>query len=133
MREKIKKLNQEELRQILLKMVELLSEEQQKTLNTMICEYMTAESKTEQKPAESRMSQAFVDEKMSQIQLWMKQIEEGDLYLDINGYFEKMTDRNSSTYLSPYLTIMEEYNKIHGYEKMKQIVQHALRYVTTFE
>lgn len=62
-----------------MRKVELLSEEQQKTLNTMICEYMTAESKTEQKPAETRMSQVFVDEKMSPFQIWMNQIEESDL------------------------------------------------------
>lgn len=33
-----------------------------------------------------RMSQKLVEEKISQIKVWMQQIEEGELYLDTEEY-----------------------------------------------
>ncbi|MDE6053865.1 MAG: hypothetical protein K2G55_08905, partial [Lachnospiraceae bacterium] len=49
-------------------------------------------SQQEIKPLTARMSQEFVDERMEQIEIWMKQIDEGELALDTDEYEEYSED-----------------------------------------
>ena len=86
MKQKIKELNKENLQNIMLKTIDLLSKEQCEKLETMI-EACTSEKKETKKiQLTERMSQEFVDEKMQLLKKWMDQIDEGELYLDIDEY-----------------------------------------------
>lgn len=86
--QKIKELSKENLQEIILKMKDFLSEEQCEKLETMI-EACTAEKEgTKKSQLTERMSQEFVDEKMQLLKKWMNQIDEGELYLDVDEYEE---------------------------------------------
>ncbi len=86
MEQRIKELSREALEEILLKMLGFLSEEQCKKLEAMVeaCEGEGQEVQKAGVPA--RMSQEFVDEKMQKIRYWMEQIDEGELYLEVEEY-----------------------------------------------
>ncbi|MDO5425034.1 MAG: GNAT family N-acetyltransferase [Eubacteriales bacterium] len=79
-------LSKAELQRILLKMQELLSEEQLQKLQKVVEESRSPELGETLRPYQERMSQELVDEKMSQIIQWQKQIDEGELYLDTEEY-----------------------------------------------
>lgn len=83
MEQKIKQLSKEKLQDIILNMMDLLSKEQCEKLEGMI-EACTTEKSKIQLP--ERMSQEFVDEKMQILRKWMNQIDEGELYLDVDEY-----------------------------------------------
>lgn len=80
---KIKELSKDTLQDIILKMSDLLSKEQYEKLEAMI-EACAAEEDSSHLP--ERMSQEFVSEKMVLLKQWMRQIDEGELYLDIDEY-----------------------------------------------
>ena len=81
MEQKIKELSKENLQDIILNMLNLLSKDQCEKLEIMI-EACTAEKGKLQ--LTERMSQEFVDEKLELLRKWMNQIDEGELYLDVD-------------------------------------------------
>lgn len=83
MEQKIKELSKENLQDIILNMMGLLSKEQREKLEVMIEACTTEKGKI---PLTERMSQEFVDEKMELLRNWMSQIDEGELYLDVDEY-----------------------------------------------
>lgn len=83
MEQKIKELSKENLQDIILSMIGLLSKEQCEKLERMI-EACTAEKGKIQ--LTERMSQEYMDEKMELLRKWMNQIDEGELYLDVDEY-----------------------------------------------
>lgn len=86
MKQKIKQLNKKQLQEIVLKMTTSLSKEQCEKLELLIDACM---GKTEEKiQLPERMSQEFVNEKMKLLETWMNQIDEGELYLDVEEYEE---------------------------------------------
>ena len=83
---KLNDLTKEGLKNIILRMAALLSEEQRQSLQELIEEYKGQKSEEEKLPVQVRMSQTLVEEKMRQIEYWKQQIEEGELYLDTEEY-----------------------------------------------
>ena len=62
-------------------------------LRAWIAQYTSGSVKTQTKEKTVRMSQEFVDEKMRQLKIWMNQIDEGELTLDVD--YVKNTGTNS--------------------------------------
>ncbi|MDO4339998.1 MAG: hypothetical protein Q4C91_18230 [Eubacteriales bacterium] len=85
MEQKIKALSKENLQDIILNMMGLLSKEQCEKLEGMIEACTTEKDKNQ---LTERMSQEFTDEKMELLREWMRQIDEGELYLDVDEYEE---------------------------------------------
>ena len=85
MEQKLKALSRENLLEVIGKMAELLSKEQRQELDAMVEGYVPAEGEFEKTPIPARMSQEFVDEKMEQLESWMHQIDEGEIYLPLSG------------------------------------------------
>lgn len=83
MEQKIKELSRENLQDIILDMIGLLSKEQYEKLEVMIEAYTTERDKIQ---LTERMSREFVDEKMKLLREWMDQINKGKLYLDVDEY-----------------------------------------------
>lgn len=92
MEKKLKNLSKENLQNIILEMAEFLPEEQCQKLDTLVDRYLSEPSKTEAKLSAARMSQKFVDEKMEQFGSWMQQIDEGELYLNLEEYEDYSSD-----------------------------------------
>lgn len=86
MKQKIKNLKKEKLVDILCKMVDVLPQEYYMELEKMVAEAATDNSAAGNRLVMVRMSQELVDEKLEQIKGWMRQIEEGELYLDTESY-----------------------------------------------
>lgn len=86
MKQKLKELSREKLAEILCKVADILSKDQYKELEIMVGEVAADCSNVEEIPVMVRMSQELVEEKLSEIKLWMRQIEEGELYLDTEEY-----------------------------------------------
>ncbi len=86
MEQKIKKMSKETLEAVLLKMIGILSEEQCRELELLIDGCQEESIKRDKQPVMVRMSQELVDEKMEQIKGWMNQIDEGELYLNVEEY-----------------------------------------------
>lgn len=82
----LKELSRETLQEIVLKASELMSKEQLHQLEKIIEEYTRQTSAGQEHPIQIRMSQELVDEKMGRIREWMEQIEEGELYLNVDEY-----------------------------------------------
>ena len=82
----IKELSREELQNIILKMQEILSEEQKQSLQSIMRECKKTDVDEASQAEQVRMSQGLVDEKMKQIRKWKQQIDEGELYLDSEEY-----------------------------------------------
>ena len=82
----LKELSREKLQEIILKISDMMSVEQGKKLEEIIKEYAGQMPVSDELFVKARMSQEFVDEKMNRIQEWMKQIDEGELYLDVDEY-----------------------------------------------
>lgn len=83
MEQKIKELSKEKLQDIILNMMGILSKEQCEKLEGMIEACTTEKDKNH---LTERMSQEFVDEKMELLREWMGQIDEGELYLNVDEY-----------------------------------------------
>lgn len=84
--EDIEELSLKELREIVRKLQELLSEEQKQKFQEIVRECRENDEKETLQPVPARMSQELIEEKLEQIQIWQKQIDEGDLYLDTEEY-----------------------------------------------
>ena len=82
----IEELSLKELREIVRKLQELLSEEQKQKFQEIMRECRENDEKEDLQPVPARMSQELIEEKLEQIQIWQKQIDEGDLYLDTEEY-----------------------------------------------
>ena len=66
-REKLKKLNKENLIELILEMSELLTENQNRKYNQIVAGYLTDQSVNSHDGVQARMSDEFVSEKMAQI------------------------------------------------------------------
>ena len=68
----VKELSREELQNVILKMQEMLSEEQKQSLLEIMRECKKPDVDETSQPEKARMSQELVEEKMRQIQKWQK-------------------------------------------------------------
>ena len=82
----VKELSREELQNIILKMQEMLSEDQKQRLQAIMRECKKPNMDKTPQPAQVRMSQELVEEKMRQIQKWQEKIDEGEIYLNTEEY-----------------------------------------------
>lgn len=98
----LKKLSREGLQEIILKMSEIMSEEQQERLEKIIEEYVKESSAVQAYPVQVRMPQEIVDEKMRQIEEWMRQIDEGELYLNADEYEDYSGGYWDSDFITEY-------------------------------
>ncbi len=85
-REELKKLNKENLIELILEMSELLTENQNKKCNQIVAGYLIDKSADFYDGVQARMSDEFVSEKMAQIKIWMQQIDEEEIYLNADEY-----------------------------------------------
>ena len=86
MKQKIRELDKERLQEVILQMLEFLSEEQKRRLEELIDRSAEGKGKSEGGFAVRRMSPALVNEKMEQMKIWMEQIDEGEFCLETYGY-----------------------------------------------
>jgi hypothetical protein len=98
----LKKLTKENLLQIILDMNTFLSKEQQRQMENLIAQYTSGSVKTQTKEKTVRMSQEFVDEKMRQLKIWMNQIDEGELTLDVEEYEDYSEDYWDRDWVTEY-------------------------------
>ena len=82
----VKELSREELQNVILRMQEMLSEEQKQSLQEIIRKCTKPDVDETSQPEQSRMSQELVEEKMRQIQKWQEKIDEGEIYLNTEEY-----------------------------------------------
>ncbi len=102
MKNNLKKLTKENLLQIILDMNTFLSKEQQRQMENLISQYTSGSVKTQTKEKTVRMSQEFVDEKMRQLKIWMNQIDEGELTLDVEEYEDYSEDYWDRDWVTEY-------------------------------
>ncbi len=102
MKNNLKKLTKENLLQIILDMNTFLSKEQQRQMENLIAQYTLGSVKTQTKEKTVRMSQEFVDEKMRQLKIWMNQIDEGELTLDVEEYEDYSEDYWDRDWVTEY-------------------------------
>ena len=102
MKNNLKKLTKENLLQIILDMNTFLSKEQQRQMENLIAQYTSGSVKTQTKEKTVRMSQEFVDEKMRQLKIWMNQIDEGELTLDVEEYEDYSEDYWDRDWVTEY-------------------------------
>ena len=119
MKQKIKELSRENLQNIIINMMDILSKEQCEKLEGMIESCTTEKKETKKSPLTERMSQEFVDEKMQLIRKWMDQIDEGELYLDVEEY----EDYSDSYWDRDWITEYYDYQGIG--EKIEYMIQFA--------
>lgn len=86
MEEKLKTLGKESLEQIILEMSDLLSKKQYQKLNEMIDQCTKANLESGKSAITVKMTQTFIEERMTQIESWMAQIDEGELCLNTEEY-----------------------------------------------
>lgn len=82
----VKELSREELQNVILKMQEMLSEEQKQSLREIMRECKKPDVDETSQPEQAKMSQELVEEKMRQIQKWQEKIDEGEIYLNAEEY-----------------------------------------------
>ena len=82
----VKELSREELQNVILRMQEILSEEQKRSLQEIMRKCTKPDVDETSQPEQSRMSQELVEEKMRQIQKWQEKIDEGEIYLNTEEY-----------------------------------------------
>lgn len=82
----VKELSREELQNVILRMQEMLSEEQKQSLQEIMRKCTKPDVDETSRPEQSRMSQELVEEKMRQIQKWQEKIDEGEIYLNTEEY-----------------------------------------------
>ena len=102
MKNNLKKLTKENLLQIILDMNTFLSKEQQRQMENLIAQYTSGSVKAQTKEKTVRMSQEFVDEKMRQLKIWMNQIDEGELTLDVEEYGDYSEDYWDRDWVTEY-------------------------------
>ena len=82
----IRNLSKEDLETVLTKMIEFLNEEQYMKLEKLVNNAVLKNANAPRVPLKIRMSQEYVNEKMEQFKIWMEQIDEGELYLDVEEH-----------------------------------------------
>lgn len=102
MKKKLKELSRENLQNIILDMAQLLSREQRQKLETLIDDCAAEKLLPEKKQLTARMPQELVDEKMEQLKGWMKQIDEGRLYLRVEQYEDYSSGYWNSDWIVEY-------------------------------
>lgn len=112
-------LSKEALQEIILKISKYLSAEQYETLENLIEQMGAGGAEAAKPPGAMRMSQEFVDEKMVKVKEWMRQIDEGELYLDTEEY-----EDYSDGYWDPDW-ITEYYDNQRIGEKILSMIQFA--------
>lgn len=88
MQKKLEMLNKQQLQEIIQYMNEILTGDQKKQLKKLVELYLEKKEASETKGRHKRMSQEMVEEKISEIRLWMEEIDDGELYLNAVGYEE---------------------------------------------
>lgn len=83
---KLYSLTKEELQKVIKDMADFLSEEQCQKLQFLIEKVKDQKFEENPLPVQARMSQELVDEKMEQFECWKQQIDEGEVFLDIEEY-----------------------------------------------
>lgn len=117
--EDIKELSRKELQDIVLKMQRMLSDKQKKELQKIVETYRNQTENKMLRPVQARMSEELVQEKITQIQNWKNQIDEGELYLDAEAY----EDYSSGYWDSDWVT---EYYDNHGVgDKIQYMIRFA--------
>ncbi|MDE6365572.1 MAG: hypothetical protein K2L86_15145 [Lachnospiraceae bacterium] len=102
MKTKLKQLTKENLQQIISDMNTFLSKEQQQQLENLIAQYASGSAKSQVKQNTVRMSQEIVEEKMAQFKIWMNQIDEGELMLDVEEYEDYSDDYWDREWVTEY-------------------------------
>ena len=112
-------LSKEALQEIILKISKYLSAEQYETLENLIEQMGAGGAEAAKPPGAIRMSREFVDEKMVKVKEWMRQIDEGEFYLDTEEY-----EDYSDGYWDPDW-ITEYYDNQRIGEKILSMIQFA--------
>lgn len=102
MKTKLKQLTKENLQQIISDMNAFLSKEQQQRLENLIAQYTSGSAKSQVKQKTVHMSQEIVEEKMAQLKIWMNQIDEGELTLDVEEYEDYSDDYWDRDWVTEY-------------------------------
>ena len=129
MKQRIKNLSNEELQSIILKIMDLLPEEQCEKLEAIIEECITEKDEEQIKDTKKgqlteRMSREFVEEKMQLLRKWMEQIDEGELYLDVDEY----EDYSGSYWDSDWIIEYYDYQVQDPKNRAKDIYLYFSRY-----
>lgn len=119
MKQKIKELSRENLEDVLCKVMDILSEEQYKKLENIVAGSVTENSEKHESSVMIRMSQELVDEKMEQIKVWMRKIDEGEWYLDTEEY----EDYSSGYWDSDW--VVEYYDNCGVGDKLMTVIRFA--------
>lgn len=98
----VKELSREELQNVILKMQEILSEEQKQSLQEIMRRCRKQDAGDTFQPVQARMSQELVEEKMRQIQKWQEKIDEGELYLHSEGYEDYSSGYWNADWITEY-------------------------------
>ena len=98
----VKELSREELQNVILKMQEMLSEEQKQSLQKIMRECKKPDVDKTSQPGQTRMSQELVEEKMSQIQKWQEKIDEGEIYLNTEEYEDYSSGHWDADWITEY-------------------------------
>lgn len=117
--QKLKQLSKENLQEILQEMMKIFTREQSQKLEVLLDNYLEKPENKEQAVTVPRMSGEYVDEKMREMEEWMRQINEGELYLDTEGY----EDYSSGYWDSDWIT--EYYDNQGIGEKVMSMIQFA--------
>ena len=100
--EDIKKLSKKELQDIVLKVQKILSDKQKKEFQEIIEASGVPSGNKKPQAVQIRMSEDLVNEKMTQIQKWKDQIDEGELYFDTEEYEDYSSGYWDSDWITEY-------------------------------
>lgn len=100
--EDIKKLSKKELQNIVLKMQNMMSDKQKKEFQKIVEAAGIQSGNEKAQIVQVRMSDELVNEKMTQIQKWKELIDEGELYLDTEGYEDYSCGYWGSEWITEY-------------------------------
>lgn len=98
----IENLSKKDLQDIILKMQKLLSDKQKKELQKIVEMYRNQTENKKSQVLRVRMSDDLVNEKMTQIQKWKNQIDEGELYLNTEEYEDYSSGYWDSDWITEY-------------------------------
>ena len=100
--EDIKKLSKKELQNIVLKMQNMMSDKQKKEFQKIVEASGIQSGNEKAQIVQVGMSDELVNEKMTQIQKWKELIDEGELYLDTEGYEDYSNGYWDSEWVTEY-------------------------------
>ena len=131
--EEIKKLSKEELQNIVLGVEKILSDKQKAEFLKIVNESAVRSGSRKLQPLQVRMSDEFVNEKMTQIQNWENQIDTGELYLDTDVYEDCSFEYWEPEVFTDYYDNQEIGDKIHYMIRFAQDCVYDRRYQTANE